>query len=670
MRYLVMVGSSAAALLWAQTGMAQPPAATPPTRQELFDQATKAWAEEDCAKALPLFETLGQDRGIKPGSLPAAIIDVERGECLISTDKPEEGELAILSGLPRLKQAGGDFTPNIASAEMKLAALAENRWDHDGALAHYQAALALLQGDNRSAALMRVAMLTSFDGGRTALDAVDEGLKLAQAHTPPDKSLLAKWYNMRGRILLNQGQIKPAMTALREALDLSGGLTDTVSLSDAVMRQDLAQASMLSHNQAEAYKFMGKSGAGRIEKSPFKRPIVMEPPACGPDTGLEPQDVAVVEFSITSEGLVGAAQPIYSTGSYAKAAAFARAVAQWQWRPDDVAQIPLFYRAATRVELHCTNATGYGGASPTTPLEERFNAWAGRQLQPYIALRGQTQNWQAWLAVAQDTAKGGDANGELAARTALANIDLRNTADALASIDRALALAAAPGGLPQDVRNSARILLTRARAEQEFAKNRFVNGLDAKERKIRAAMTALAADPAIAVDALAQDTALLLSVPDRYRSSTADQSMAILQRVAADTRLAEHHPVRQFAQLRLANQASQSGDLAEAQKWFDATGLTKAQCALIGPKPAVALIGGVYPDLARPWGFEGWARSEFDIQANGRTVEIRQLISYPPFIFSTAANETIAASRYQPSFRPERGVACSANTETMSFIVR
>lgn len=47
------------------------------------------------------------------------------------------------------------------------------------------------------------------------------------------------------------------------------------------------------------------------------------------------------------------------------------------------------------------------------------------------------------------------------------------------------------------------------------------------------------------------------------------------------------------------------------------------------------------------WGFEGWVRTEFDIQADGHTL----------------------GARYQSSFRPDGGAACSANNAMVKFMI-
>jgi tetratricopeptide (TPR) repeat protein len=644
------------------TAWAQAPAA-PSTQdvQSRFNAATDAWAADDCATALPIFAGLAQDARFRPGSLPYAAIAVRRGDCMVQTGNFDQGEAQLLAGLPRLRAAGADFAQEVGRAEGQLAALAIRRWDHDGALAHVNAALATQTGAARLGNLARLAQVTSFDGGRTALDAIDEALNILSKEPDVGKPVLAPWYNLRGRVLLNQGQAKEAMSALRKAFDLTGGEKATLSLSDTFIRADLAQAAMLAHDSDQAYRYMAQTGAGRLPKSPFSTARWIHPPACGVESGLEPDDVAVVEFTIADDGTVARAQPVYGNGSYAKAATFARAVQGWRWQAEDAANIPAFFRYAARVELRCTRSEGGGGMSPLEPLRQRFAQWALPLMPPY---QPRPVEKVEWLTLAEAAQKAGDGAAELGARVLLAVSDLRRTADVLASIDGARELASG-ANIPAEARHAALVILTAARPHTA---NHDKSDVD---RVNDPAMLALAADGQVASDALAVDTALLLGTPRRPKSAETDQALTNLRKVAEDQRLGEHHPLRQFAQLRLANDIARKGDLAQAQSYFAATGLTQEQCALIGPKPALTNSGNgsAFPLEALRYGFEGWVQIEFDISAKGRAVDSRALVSYPPFIFTKSATVSADNVQYQSSYRPSGGQACAANLEMVRFTI-
>lgn len=630
-----------------------------PDLQTLFNAATEAWVANDCVKALPIFAQLADDPRIKPGTLPYAAIAVRRGDCLIATGETAQGEAMVQQGLPQLAKAGEDFANEVMRVEQRLGGLAAARWDHDTALGHYRAALALQKGDERSQTLMWLAQLTAFDSDNQALDAVEEGYALASAGAKPDKSAQAMWQMMKGRILLNHGRTKEGRAALEQALKLSPGTNGRLSVEEALLRADLAQAAMLTKDRETAYRFMAESGAGRLEKSLFTKAGHMEPPMCGPDTGLEPEDRAVVEFSISALGQVESARTVYANGSYAKASAFAHAVQQWVWPREDAARIPEFFRVATRVEVVCTRAEGKGGISSLNPLLTRFSQWA-----PAGGPNGLP--WSQWLAAAETAQKAGKDDAELAARVRLALVDLRGEQDRQASIERGLVLAR--GGsqaIPAQAAHAALVLLESSRSKTGHKEQD-------EERLAMDRLLALADDPALAQDALAQDSALLIGAPRRPRSDQAERARAALIRVAQDQRLGEHHPLRQFAQLRLANEAARSGDLDKAGQWFAATGLTQEQCALIGPRPALTNSNSApshFPNEALRYGFEGWARTEFDIQADGHTAQVRTVIAYPPFVFTDAARDMFTGVRYQSSYRPDRGAACSASSDFVRFVI-
>ena len=367
----------------------------------------------------------------------------------------------------------------------------------------------------------------------------------------------------------------------------------------------------------------------------------------------------MVEFSIGDDGSASSAQPVYATGDYAKASAFAKAVAAWRWKPEDVAKMPLFYRAASRVELRCTNADLSQRSSPITPLGERFDAWGGPLLKPYEDRLGGKSGVDLWVAMADAAASAGDSPAELAARLGLGARDTRNDTLVAASLNRALDLARGPA-IPAAAAAAARVVFTAW--GKRFRMARPASNPAATD----AVLLALASDPAIAADALAQDTALMLALPPKVDANGA-ATLAILRQVSGDDRLASQHPLRQLADLRLANEAARSGNLAGAQQWFARTGLNAQQCALIGPKPALASINRVFPDNALQYGFEGWVQAEFDIGADGHTASVRPLIAYPPFIFVEAATSRWAGATYQPSFRPENGAACSANVDFVRY---
>ena len=633
--------------------------AAPPARtlQQDFDTASTHAAAGNCAAAIPLFEALERNPKYKPGSLSAAAISVRKGQCLVATGRSDEGEPGIEAGLPTLEAAGAAFSGDVAESFSRLGDAALARWDYAGATSRYQRALTLLQGAARIAVLGKLAKATAFDGGGQSLAYSSEAITLVSADPKPNKDVLAALHTLHARTLLNQGQAPAAYAELKQALALSGGLTSRTSLSEVVLRGDLAVAAMQVGKKDDARLYLAYTGAGRLEKTPFSRAVGMDPPLCGEATGLQPNDVAVVDFSIADDGTVPSAQTVYSRGGPAVAAAFGRAVSQWYWEPERIAEIPAFYRASTRVEVRCSNVMG-NGPSLFSPLDSRFAQWAATVMPPTVRFSGNPVEQTA--ALRAFATAGGDAAAQFAALAWLVAYEPASARASTATADQALALTA-KAAIPAEALTWLRIARLRA-----AARTRNVNRAD------RAALLALAADPTIAADALAVDTLRVAAAGALRRTDDAATSVQLLTAAAQDERLPERHPLRQLAWLRLADVAAAAGDRGKAHDYFLKTGLTEQQCAMLSVAPArqrTGASGADYPIEALMMGFEGWVRLEFDINADGRTANARPIVAYPPLIFVEAAQGMANGVRYAPSYRPGEGVACSANRETINFVI-
>lgn len=641
----------------------------PATLQAQFDAATRAWEANDCAAALPIFARLSIDPRVKPGTVPAGAIALRQGQCLVRTGADEEGESAINRGLVALRTAGPGLAGDVSLGEVILGDIAAERWDHDAAVAHYQAARALVTGADRLGTLSRLAKVLSFDGGDEALGVADEGLRILAAMPKPNKLQLAGFHTLHARVLLNQGRTKEAFAELEVALSQSGGLTTRVSIEQATMRADLAEAALLVGRKDQARTYLAYTGAGRIAESPFAMATAMDLPQCGPETGLSPDEVAIVEFGIAANGTVDHAQTIYARGTYTMASAFARAVSGWYWDPDSLAKVPAFYRLSTRVELRCS-ASGGGIPGVTTPLRARFTKWATTQLSGNdfadTTRRHQVAVMHRILAAADARH---DAPGAIAALGMLALAEPARSKPARDRIDRALALAPS-ASVPIDATGFLRLAKVEADLGAQFGSH--WPGRTAYDRMTADAFTALAQDPLAAADPLLQDTALIMALPRLAVRGQSASSAAILRKVADDERLGAGNPLRQLALLKLANLSAVDRDFTAAQGYFQRTGLSEEQCSLIGPTPARRNDGAAdsrFPLEAMQMGFEGWVREEFNINADGTTGQPRPTIAYPPFVFVEAASQVARGVRYEASFRPAGGSACSAHSETIRFAI-
>lgn len=641
-----------------------PPASGPPASgpavtesqsslQQQFNEASQAAAKGDCATALPLFDRLAANPRIRPGTLSAATVALRSGICLADRGRFDDAEARILAGLPIVRKAGASMAFDVSNGEDALGDVAAHRRDHDGAVAHFTAAMDLVDDAARLLPLIGRAQVTQFDGGTRALDDLDHALRIVNTQPKPDRQSLATIYTLRGRVLMNQGRNKEALADLKQALALSGGLTDRINISQAAMRGDLAQAELLNKNEDQARLYLAYTGAGRIQESPFAVAASMAPPQCGPETGLTPDDSAIVEFGINAAGDVPMATTVYSKGNYAVAAAFAHAVEQWYWRPNDIAKLPPFYRLLTRVEVRCSTN---GGQLPavTSPLRNRFSEWATPHLGGLDfedAKVGSSLEKLATLAQQREAA-----NDPTGAATALIARGILNPSPEAsgADLDRAYSIAA-DAHLPPEIMNT--MLVFRAQAgylrTHDNSQSRTAQALQGRQALVRAS-------PTFAQDALAVDTLLLMGRP----------AMPALKQVADDARLGTRHPLRQVALLRLASLSASAGKLDEAHGYFERTGLSEEQCSLIGIEPAIKSTGtssGDFPMEALRFGFEGWVNLEFDINANGTTAHARPIIAYPPFVFVNAATGVARNIRYQTTYRPSNKIACSAHQQTVNF---
>lgn len=644
------------------------PAKTPPsapsprvTLQQKFDGASDDVVEGRCAEAIATFRSIEKDPRVKPGSVPAGAIALRKGLCLARTGVVDEGEAAIVTGMPILEKAGGEYTADVANGWMAIGDLALRRYDYAYATKAYKRALANTTAESRLSALIALSKSTTFDGTPEALSYSEEALRLLAAAPKPSKDLTASLHTLHARTLMNQSKAAEAYKEMKQALALSGGLTTAkVSLNEVALRSDLAMAALQNGKKDDARLYLAYTGAGRISQSPFASAQSMDPPLCGSETGLRPEDSAVVEFSLTQEGTVGAAQTVFSRGDAQVAAAFGKAVREWQWDPQDIAKIPAFYRLLTRVELRCSNALG-DRPGIVSPMRARFVEWA----QAVLSRAGITARSDPDLAKLLNTTSDPIAPETKVAAWALrANDERRTSSEIVAYSDQALA--AAPPQLAREATSWIRLMrLAAAKGLGPARKSRQVL------ERYRADLLAMAAEPAIAQDPLAADTMTLLAA--RLRGlSVSIQDTPLLTRVAQDERLAREHPLRQLAWLELADRAAAAQDFASAQSAFAQSGLSEEQCSLLSLKPIVRKTGADgndYPTEALRMGFEGWVRLEFDITGNGSTTNARPIAAYPPFVFVDAALGMSRGVQYRASYRPASNNACSANRETFRFII-
>lgn len=639
---------------------AQAPAA--PKTQVAFDAATTAWSEGRCAEAVAAFDALAASTAAKRNATVAAAITVRRGMCLAQLGRTDEAEIAIRRGIETLAAKPDTFGAEARDAYRQLARFALARLDYDAGLVAANRALALSSGVERVLPLVQLATLTRFDGDGAAIRYSAEALQLTEAMPKVTKAEIAATQIAAARALMAAGRTGEADSLLKRALANNGGLTSKTTLDDVATRYDLAQTALLKKNMDDARLYLAYTGAGRLKDVPFAGAEKIDVPQCGEVPGLTPESSAVIELSLGEDGVVTRVEPVFAQGGRDVALTFARAVRNWTWSPEAAKAIPAFYRRITRVELRCTRAAE--GGDIDLPLATATAAW----LEERGVAAPSEDAREADLVARWRAAAGGSDAAALDANLRLAQSPLSLYADRLVMADRAVALAAALGA-PQTVRTRAAMIAA--------ANARDLSGRSDWRREIArqdAALRALLARPEVVAEPIGAAT-LRLRIVQLYqgdRKSVPADAPVLLAAVADARDLPERHPLKINALLSQANAAAARGDLATAAAAFERTSLNEQQCALIGPTPTVASSGAsasLYPMELVRMGFEGWARIEYDIGADGRTARQRTLIAYPPFLFGDAAKAMIAKTRYTRTYRPETSVACAANQQSFRFLL-
>lgn len=651
-----MTGAILAILLAGQSAapQAQP---TRPTLQQLFDRATLAAAQGKCEEAMRIFAELEANPKLMRNEMVRAAIDVRKGTCLVNMDRPEEGEAAVRRGLPTFAAKGADVAEDVRQAHLTLGRVAARRFDYANAAAEFKLALEGATGRARLQPLMELSQVLAFDQDGEALRYATEARAIALADSALHKQDVAAVQTQYARVLLNQGRLKEAYAELKEGLRKQGGLDLKVNFFDLTTRSDLAIAASLNKDAEAARKYLAYTGAGRFENSPFDRARSMQPPLCGSATGLTPDDYAIVEFSLSEDGYVRRATPIYTTGGRAAAIAFARAVADWSWQPEVAKAIPPLFRHATRVEIRCTLA----GERPelTAPLAAALAEWIGSLGKAEPGWKGEPDARAAPLqraALARALSEK-DRAGEFVALLALGTNPVLGEPERRTLLEEAMTLA---GSLQAPPSARAYIAIEHLRTESEDG------------RRYRQGLRALLARPHIASDPLSAATVRLLIAAPGYRMSAPEDAETLLSAVTAMPELPPRHPLKVAALLQQANQTASRNDLEGARRLFDQTGLTTEQCAFLGLQPAMRRAGASssdYPTDALQMGFEGWVRTEFDVATDGSTVRPRMITAYPPFVFNEAGAKISNGFRYTASYRPENGVACTARQESLKFLL-
>ncbi len=644
-----MMAIAAATIQVAAPVTAQTPATT---LQQDFDAAAALDTKGDKTAALAAWQKL--EARTKPGSRSRGVALIRKSAALFKLDRSDDAVTAARAGLALLPASDATLAEDRWRAHYDLGTIAENALDYAGASNSYASAeMAADNPDFKAASMLALANTKTF----TDPAAAEAALARADALLKPlktDGKLKALVARRHAILLLNRGTYEPARAYAVEAVKQLGGLTSQTDVTDVSARSDAAIASLLAGKADDARRYMAMTGAGRLTKGEFDPAVQMDVPPCGGEADLRPADMAVVEFTIGDDGVVRNVSPIYAAGGGAVALEFARAVRDWSWTPEQVKALPAFFRYNVRIEMRCS--TAFERPSITKFLDADMASW--------LESKG--------LALPTEE-RGADAVAVVRQRAALAAAEAKSGANSLAALPplyqlvnnavvgreesnalarRALAIAEAQGAPP-----TARLPLDVSVRQTDSADNW-------KDEVYARAMTPLLSVPAYANDPKARSAIVLLIAE---RTASRSRRATLLQQVADDKGLAANDPLRVGALIRLASLQQQAGETATARATFERSGLAANQCAILDAPPRFLSAGGVFPNEAMAWGFEGWTKTQFDVDANGRVLNQRAVLSYPPFVFTKAGVQTVAGARWSKTFRPDGGVGCGGLSQQVRF---
>lgn len=666
-------------LMLAQATIAAP---APTTLQQDYEAAQAALDARRTGEARQRFEALLKRIPAGSKSRSAHIFRARLGAALVLDSQPE-------AALPHLEQAIAFFGGASAADTEERAMALHDRARAREAMGQFRAAaedlravqaLAVYPKDGPLDMGLRAMLARVLLWSEPALAGklVDELLALPQGTDPLGKTQTAYLQALRGRAELVQGHPDAALGWFQKAGKSAGGTTTMrVSLSDVRVRADLALAHHLAGNTLAHQKAVAYSGAGSLVAAGFNLAAFTPLPDCAPATGLDPRDVAVIEFAIGDDGRVRGATPVYAKAADGRlnaadrgpASLFTDALRHWTWNETDVAKLDSFWRQSVRVELRCR--TGRAGDPIMAGFDAEAEALAAAWQLPPLSL---TPNFSLALAESRamlardEAALGQDAKALVVPLGLIAWNPAAPEAERVAAQKRRVALLARHQAPPDLlVREKARLALM-----EVDARDMRDRGADLAARE--AALTPLLAEQEAARpdSRTTQWIRLELAELAEWRK-TPDRARRHLDRIVAtpEDRLGKADPIRTAALLRLSNIAAAARDTEAAASALAATGLTPEQCALVDVKPLPqnqSVSARTFPEEARRWGSQGYARLAFDITADGVPTNIRTIVAAPPFVFGPASEQALARFRYKPVFRPGNTLGCADSTQTFRFM--
>ncbi|MBY8827120.1 energy transducer TonB [Hephaestia mangrovi] len=630
------------------------------TVQQDFDRATQLSDGTDKVAALAAWQAL--ERRISANKRSHAIVLVRKSEVLFDLGHKDDAIAAAKAGLADLPETDHTLDNDRMRAERNLGGVAESSLDYAGAAVYYRRALPLAATPVDKLAILRGLIQTGIFTDPATVEPEFGQADTLLGQIKADRTVKAMFARLRDQWLMAQGKYDAAAKAAKGAVEDLGGLTVLTDINDAAARSDTAIALLLAGQSDEARKYMAYTGAGQLPGNEFDPGAEMTVPPCGGDSGLRPQDAAVVQFSVGDDGRVIDSQPVYAAGGGAAALAFAKAARDWSWTPEQAKKLPPFFRYSARVELRCS--TAFERPSIGSYLDQDLGAWLiakGVELPP--PLTGSDiavlPHLRERLA-AQQTAQGNGALVLVPTLMAIAENAASGREEMHTMAVRAVAILTANGATPVARLAAEALVWISADAESWRAAD-----------YVRAVQPRLE-DPFYATDPEAR-SAIRLMVADRLLDHASDRARILLQQVADDNSLAANDPLKVGALVRLASIDAADGHVDQARAAFEKTGLSADQCALLDAQPHIVssnVGSGSFPQEARRWGFEGWTQLQFDVTADGHPKNVRAIVSYPPFVFTAAGTNVLERARFSKSYRPDGDLGCGGDTQRVKFQIQ
>jgi hypothetical protein len=600
-----------------------------PALQQQFDAASDALSAGHWEDALRGFEAL--ELRLTSNRRTLAVVRVRKATALVRLDRREEAAAALRQGLADLPRDDSSLSDDRFVGLLTLAEIAEVALDYPEARRLYLEANAVpVAVPQRLAAYRGLIQTEMFYDAPAALAHADEALRLAQGGTTEDQQL-GLLRTLRGRVLLNMGRIAEARSELRAATNrLGGSLTTRVDLADIVARSDRAIAAMLDGAGEDARQYLTYSGAGHHESSFEPGAGRMVPPPCG--NGIDPGDVAVVEFSIRDDGSVGHAAPVYSSRQGAAATTLAQAALGWAWDPETFRAVPALFRAALRVELRCSrrepddsdflrdDIAEAAQWSRAHGIESRLDNVTGPLESPTRLRRTLTQ---------LETDAGHQSPRLLPVLIALARHPSVGAAETAGHLRQALPIAIAEHAPPTIL---AAILMHIESSERRATGRRAWDDLPD--------YTSTLSHPAIRDNLRAASAVRIARARQLFNTRHDREAADLASEVLATPGLAPDDPAVVDATRLRAALAAARGNMEEARAAYGAAG-SEESCAIPSRTRPARTSRSDFPRGALRWNFEGWAAVEGRVQPDGRISETRTVISYPPFVFDESAEEVV-----------------------------